>query len=72
LLDYLHDHPKAIFDPGEPASGEVIININQLVGVRGGLNQYRWLRDHFKPAGLIAYSDLIFRIDPGKLIHISK
>lgn len=67
LIRYLHDHPKAIFDPGKPASGEIIINVNQLLGVRGGLNQYRWLRNNYKPVGRIAYSYLIFQVDPNNL-----
>ncbi len=71
LDQYLKKHPGAIVNPETPVSGQIIVNVNQLAGVTDGPEKYAWLRNHFKPAGHIAYSYLIFNVPPEDLKKVS-
>ncbi len=62
LTEYLETHSNAIIEPAEPIEGLLIVSVNRLVGVRGGPEQYRWLRDNFEPIGHLVYSYLIYEI----------
>ena len=63
LAEYLETHSNAIVEPVEPIEGLLIVSVNRLVGVRGGPEQYRWLRENFEPIDHLAYSYLIYEIN---------
>jgi predicted cobalt transporter CbtA len=56
--------PRPDTDPaGLPDSGLVVIRVNDLVGIRNP-ERFKWVRENLKPVDHIAYSYLIFEIDP--------
>ncbi len=74
LNDYLNAHPEAIYEPKQPTTGTIVVGVNALTGAWNYnvttkaemKEQFRWLRENFKPVGQIAYSYLIYEIPPGK------
>lgn len=72
LEEYMLNYPEAVFEPKTPTSGKIIVAVNNLVGVFSkGHEQFRWLRENFKPTGHIAYSYLIFDISETALRSIN-
>lgn len=69
LSDYMAAHPNAIYTPGNVMSGELIVAASNLVGVTtwGNPDKYKWLRDNFQPANIIAYEYLVFDVTPQQL-----
>ena len=69
LADYLFAHPNAIYAPGGVTSGRIVIGASDLTGVTTWDNpdKYKWLRDNFQPADVIAYEYLVFDITPQQL-----
>ena len=61
-------HPELhlVVDPETPRAGDVLVGANQLVGIFDP-EKYRWLREHFRPVGHVAYSHLLFRVTPEEL-----
>lgn len=71
LARYMSKHPDAVFEPGRPTAGRIIVGVNSLVGIRFKDREwrlrdqedcYKWLRDHFEPVDHIAYSYLVFNV----------
>ena len=62
LDKYLKEHPEAVYFPGDIQAGQIIVSVNDLVGVSVGPDYFAWLRENFKPTGTIAYSYLIYNI----------
>ena len=67
LDQYLLAHPDAIYKPQKARSGNIIVRVNDLVGVTVDPNQYAWLRNNFDPVGTIADAYLIYKISPNEL-----
>ncbi len=60
---YLKGHPSAVYSPSTIQAGQLVVSVNDLVGVSAaGPQPYAWLRDNFEPAGTISYSYLIYNI----------
>jgi 4-amino-4-deoxy-L-arabinose transferase-like glycosyltransferase len=70
LNKYLSQHPSYIFDPPGPTSGILVVGVNEFVGVLGSPDDFRWLRENFRPIGNFRNSYLIFDISPSDLIGI--
>lgn len=51
--------------------GLIVVEANQLVGIAADPENFRWLRENKKPVGHIAYSYLIFEIEPQDLARLS-
>ena len=51
--------------PALPDSGRIVVNVNQLVGLRDP-EQFRWLRENYEPIGSIGYSHIIFEVTPAR------
>ena len=64
LNEYLAAHPDAVLNPSVPTSGKIVVRANDLVGLTEP-NRYAWLREGFEPVEHIAYSYLVFEIEPG-------
>jgi hypothetical protein len=63
LEKYQEGHPEAVYSPGEIQAGQLVVSVNDLVGVTAaGPQQYAWLRENFEPDGTIAYSYLIYNV----------
>jgi len=65
LKKYLEAHPDAILSPSGPTSGRIVVRANDLVGLSDP-SRYAWLRESFEPVGHIAYSYLVFEIEPDR------
>ena len=64
LTRYLQAHagkPIAI-NPERPATGTVIVSVNNLVGLRSAEATYRWLRNEHAPVAHIGYSWVVYEI----------
>jgi hypothetical protein len=59
--------PNRIFDPEIPNSGTVVISANELVGIVAKAKRYQWIRENLRPVDHIAYSYLVFKIQPQDL-----
>jgi 4-amino-4-deoxy-L-arabinose transferase-like glycosyltransferase len=64
---YLLQHPDAIYKPGKARSGNIVVRVNDLVGVTVDPNQYAWLRNNFEPSDSIAYAYLVYKISPEEI-----
>ncbi|QZZ22092.1 hypothetical protein J5X98_06745 [Leptothermofonsia sichuanensis E412] len=51
--------------------GLIVVEANQLVGIAADPENFRWLRENKKPVGHIAYSYLIFEIEPQDLTRLN-
>ncbi len=66
LVKYLAEHPEAVFSPGRPQPGKLVVRVNDLVGIfRPG--EYRWLRENFEPSEHLAHCYLIYNVTPEAL-----
>ena len=66
LEQYRKAHPEAIVNPEAPVAGEIVVGVNDLVGVFDA-ERFAWLREHFEPVDHIAYSYLVYDISPQEL-----
>jgi hypothetical protein len=64
LKEHAKRHPEAVFHPEKPQPGHLVVAANDLVGVAGDPERYRWLRENFEPTDHVAYSHLVFEISP--------
>lgn len=62
LQRYLEEHPKARVDPGRPTGGQVLVSVNNLVGVTAKPHRFLWLRENFEPVGTVAYTYLVYEV----------
>jgi len=62
LAEYCATHPEVVYVPDSVVTGQIIVSVNDLVGISGDPNTFRWLRDNFEPDGTISYSYLIYDI----------
>jgi hypothetical protein len=69
LEHYKRTHPDAIVNPTEAVSGQIVVSVNELVGIFDP-EKYRWLRNNYEPAGHIGYSYLVYEITPESLEKI--
>jgi len=66
---YLDDHPEAILNPREPVAGHLVVRVNLVTGVFRE-KQFSWLRENFRPVGILRGSYLIYRITPQELAAV--
>jgi hypothetical protein len=73
LDDWLEAHPEAIIDPVEPVSGTIVATPKLLVGTPRyqSPEKYAWLRDHFEPVDVIAFTYPVFYVSPDELARLS-
>lgn len=71
LKAYRDQHPKVDAVPEVPHRLQrprtFFVSVNHLVGVYYFPSTYRWLRENFKPVGMIAPSYLLYEITPGQM-----
>jgi hypothetical protein len=70
VTQWQKDHPAAIFEPEGPQAGEIVVAMNDLVGVSSDPEKYRWLRENFVPDEVIAYTHLVFEIDQDEVASV--
>jgi phage-related holin len=70
LTEFLEQHPEYQFEPSAPVQGMIIVGVNELTGVIGNPNDFRWLRDNFRPIGNLDHSYLIYNISSTDLLKI--
>ena len=66
-MQYLKNHPNAVFEPQQAQAGTIVIGVNNLVGVTDDPSKYAWLRENFDPVGTINNSVLIYKISPEEI-----
>lgn len=71
LEDYLRAHPEAVFRPGRPTPGLIVVEVNYLVGVREQPEDFAWLRENFEPIDQVAYSYLVFDVSARELERLN-
>lgn len=59
---YLEDHPGAVLNPPRPTAGRLVVGANELTGVAGGPERFRWLRERFRPVEHVAYTHLVYDV----------
>jgi hypothetical protein len=61
-----------VFDSEHPQTGLVLIGANDLAGIVGDPNRFKWIRKNLKPVEHVAYSHLVFKIQPQDLEPIRR
>jgi hypothetical protein len=61
-----------VFAPEHSQTGLVLIGANDLAGIVGDPNRFKWIRKNLKPVEHVAYSHLVFKIQPQDLEPIRK
>ncbi len=61
---YLKENPDINEEPPQPVPGRVLVSPNNLVGIVGDRDRYKWLRDAFEPVDLVADVYLLYDIKP--------
>ncbi len=67
VAQYGAAHPEVIINPDQPTAGTLLVHVNDLTGVTGDPEKFRWLREHFTPAGQVAYAALVYRVSGADL-----
>jgi 4-amino-4-deoxy-L-arabinose transferase-like glycosyltransferase len=62
LAQHCQLNPACKINPDGPTTGMIIVGANDLLGITSPPERYRWLREHFRPSGHVAYSYLVFEI----------
>ena len=70
VTQWQKEHPAAVFEPEGPQTGEVVVAVNDLVGVSSDEEKYRWLRENFVPDEVTTYTHLVYRIDQDELASL--
>jgi len=70
LQQYWAEHPEIVIDPDVPTAGRIVVSVNSLVGITAEPETYRWLRENFKPVETVAYTYLVYEINPEELAKI--
>ena len=58
---------KQEVNPQQFQSSLVVVGANQLIGIIGNSKNFQWLRENKKPVDHVAYSYLVFKIQPQDL-----
>ncbi|HSC37052.1 MAG TPA: hypothetical protein VLD19_04245, partial [Chitinophagaceae bacterium] len=58
---FLREHPSFIFEPASPVAGTIVVDINNLTGIKN-TEQFRWLREQHIPVGTFEDCYLIYDI----------
>lgn len=60
---FMAAHPGYIFEPEHPCTGMLVIDLNNLLGLRAGMQgKFGWLRNHYKPVAAIDDCYLVFDV----------
>lgn len=59
-------------NPQQFQAGLVVVEANQLLGIVTNPKDFQWLRENKKPVDHVAYSYLVFKIQPQDLSHLLK
>jgi hypothetical protein len=70
LHQYLLKYPGAAYAPNRVRAGRIVVGVNDLVGVTTDPEKYAWLRNHFEPIDMIAYSYLVYKISPEEIDNL--
>jgi len=62
LREYLARHPEAMLEPEEITRGEVIVRVNNLVGITEDPERYARLRESCTPVATIGHAYLLYEI----------
>ncbi len=61
---FLKENPDVNEEPSQPVPGRVLVSPNNLVGIVGERDRYKWLRDAFEPVDVVADVYLLYDIKP--------
>ena len=67
LKEFINQNPDFQLNPTAPTPGKIIVGTNQYLGILGSPENYRWLRDQFKPTDTFQQTHLIFDIPQSNL-----
>jgi len=66
LREYLDRHPEARLEPEEITEGEVIVRVNNLVGITEDPGRYAMLREECVPIATVGHAYLLYRMPCGE------
>jgi hypothetical protein len=66
LREYLDRHPEARLEPEEITDGEVIVRVNNLVGITEDPGRYAMLREECVPIATVGHAYLLYRMPCGE------
>lgn len=69
LNEYKRKNSEIKVNPEFPTSGRIVVSVNNLVGIFDP-EKFKWLRENFEPVDSIAYSYLIYNVNPEDLKKI--
>ena len=70
LPEYMSLHPEAVYDPEEIQPGRIVLGVNELTGVSGDPERYKWLRENFEPVGTISYTYLVYDVSADDIARL--
>jgi 4-amino-4-deoxy-L-arabinose transferase-like glycosyltransferase len=59
--EFMSRHPDYIFDPPQPVTGKIVVDINKLTGIIEP-GKYEWLRNNFQPVSVIDGCYLLYEV----------
>lgn len=62
LEEYLATHPTAMLEPDEVTEGEIIVRVNNLVGITESPDKYARLREECSPERTVGHAYLVYRV----------
>jgi hypothetical protein len=65
LRDFMASHPEAVLEPAELTGGEVIVRVNNLVGITENPGRYAHLRLDCLPTSTIGHAYLLYQLPCG-------
>ncbi len=70
LEQYLSEHPEAVYAPDHVQAGTLVVGGSDLVGILEDPNKYAWLRNHFEPVDIIAYTYFVYQISAQQIAEL--
>lgn len=64
---FLEMNPATLIELDKPEAGQILISVNDLVGITSDPETYQWLRENFVPEETVAYAYLVYRVSPDQL-----
>lgn len=65
LREFMASHPEAVLEPTDLTKGEVIVRVNNLVGITENPARYAHLREDCLPASTIGHAYLLYQLPCG-------
>lgn len=72
LKQYMADHPDAKYEPLKIKTGQIVVSVDDLLGISDSPTQFAWLRENFEPVDTVAYSYLVYDVSQQDLDRLCR